>query len=170
MVANEFKMVLDKTISVEHTTNMEGRNILDESLLFNEVYSWTNTKRLKKKTLIFKVNFDKSFDSLSRFLDLLMEPRELGCKCRRWIRGCLFLSRDSLLINGAPTKEFNIKRGVTQCDLLAPFFFVIVMEGLHISMEKTCELHYFRGISLPNCNISLSHLMYVKHVTFIVEW
>lgn len=163
------KKVLHKIISSEQSAYVGGRSILDGPLLLNEIYVWA--KKLKKKILFFKVDFDKAFDSLSwDFLDSVMNQMNFDWKWRRWIRGCLSSAKASVLVNGAPTKEFDISRGVRQGDPLAPFLFIIAMEGLHVSLEKACELHYFRGISFSKENVSLSHLMYADDVTFVGEW
>lgn len=49
---------------------MEGRNILDDPLIVNEICSWA--KRVKK-VLLFKVDFEKAFDSVNwEYLDSVM--------------------------------------------------------------------------------------------------
>lgn len=58
ILVNHLKRVLDKIICPEQTAYVEGRNILDGPLLLNEIITWT--KKCKKKTLIFKVDFDKA--------------------------------------------------------------------------------------------------------------
>lgn len=35
-----------------------------------------------------------------------------------------------MLVNGSPTREFDLQRGLKQEDLLAPFLFLVVAEGL----------------------------------------
>jgi len=47
----------------------------------------------------------------------------------RWIRACVFCGNLSVLVNGSPTEEINIQRGLKQGDPLAPFLFLLVVEG-----------------------------------------
>nr|GEX44298.1 putative RNA-directed DNA polymerase, eukaryota, reverse transcriptase zinc-binding domain protein [Tanacetum cinerariifolium] len=87
--------------------------------------------------LIFKVYFEKAFDSVSwRYLDYVLLSFGFGSKCRSWIRDCLQSSRASILINGSPSFEFSIKRGLQQGDPLSPFLFNLAMEGLHGAMSN----------------------------------
>ncbi|GJS06251.1 reverse transcriptase domain, reverse transcriptase zinc-binding domain protein [Tanacetum coccineum] len=61
--------------------------------------------------------------------------------------GCLLSATSSILINGSPTREFNINRGLHQGDPLSPFLFIIAMEGLHVAMEdaKAAEIRTLRA-------------------------
>lgn len=161
--------VLANRLSPSQTAYVEGRSILDGPLILNEIIAWAKAR--KRKLLIFKVDFEKAFDCLSwEFLNSVMEQMEFGWKWRRWIMSCLASGKASVLVNGSPSKEFDITRGVRQGDPLAPFLFIIAMEGLKVSVDKACELHFFRGVSIPSHGISLSHLMYADDVTFIGEW
>ncbi|GJU36852.1 RNA-directed DNA polymerase, eukaryota, reverse transcriptase zinc-binding domain protein [Tanacetum coccineum] len=87
--------------------------------------------------LLFKVDFEKAFDSVSwKYLDFILLSLGFGSKWRSWIRACLHSSRASILINGSPISEFSIKRGLRQGDHLSPFLFILVMEGLHCAMSN----------------------------------
>ncbi|GKD88982.1 RNA-directed DNA polymerase, eukaryota [Tanacetum coccineum] len=72
------------------------------------------------------------------------------------------------LINGSPTMEFHLERGLRQGDPLAPFLFILAMEGFHIAMEDAIEAKKFIGINIGD--ICLSHLIYADDVIVLGEW
>nr|KAJ0193757.1 hypothetical protein LSAT_V11C800390710 [Lactuca sativa] len=93
-----------------------------------------------------------------------------GNRWRFWIQGSLASSRASVLINGVPTKEFPITKGVRQGDPLSPFFFIIAMEGLNVAMRSAIQNSLYSGISLPNNGPSIYHLFYADDVLFVGDW
>ena len=98
--------------------------------------------------MVFKVDFEKAFDSLRwDYLDLIMDNLGFGGKWRSWIFGCLHNARSSVLVNGSPTSEFDIRRGLRQGDPLSPFLFILAMEGLHMLTCKAVNSEIFKGAS-----------------------
>lgn len=93
-----------------------------------------------------------------------------GSKWRQWVHGCLHSSRASVLINGSPTCEFGISKGVRQGDPLSPFLFIIAMEGLNVVLEAAKVNGIFKGIQIPNHGPTLSHLFYADDALFVGEW
>ncbi|GJW81292.1 RNA-directed DNA polymerase, eukaryota [Tanacetum coccineum] len=94
----------------------------------------------KKQAIIFKVDFEKAYDSVRwDYLDEVMKKfgfRERWCS---WIQGCLKSSRGSVIMNGSPTKEFQFYKDLKQGDPLSPFLFILVMESLHISFQRVVD-------------------------------
>ncbi|MCH80591.1 LINE-1 reverse transcriptase like, partial [Trifolium medium] len=66
----------------------------------------------------------------------------------------------SVLVNGSPTPEINIQRGLKQGDPLAPFLFLLVAEGLGGLMKKAVEINRFQGFEIGRQNVVISHLQY----------
>nr|GEU65765.1 reverse transcriptase domain, reverse transcriptase zinc-binding domain protein [Tanacetum cinerariifolium] len=138
-------------------------------LILSEVIDWY--KRRKKKMLLFKVDFEKAFDSVSwRFLDHVMDKLGFSSSWRRWIKAGLLSSRASILINGSPTTEFSLKRGLRQGDPLSPFLFIIIMEGLHVALKDGLSTNMFRGVNVGSPSIRLSHLFYADDVIIFSDW
>ncbi|GJX46553.1 RNA-directed DNA polymerase, eukaryota [Tanacetum coccineum] len=57
------------------------------------------------------------------YLDDVLISFGFGPKWRSWIRGSLSSGKASILVNGSPTSEFHLYRGLKQGDPLAPFLY-----------------------------------------------
>ena len=138
ILANRLAEVVNKLVCHEQSTFISGRQILDGPLMLSEVIEWY--KYRKKKLMIFKVDLEKAYDSVSwKYLDYVLNQFGFGEKWREWIRECFHLARTSILVNGSPTAEFSIKKGLRQGDPLSPFLFILIMEGLHIAIRDAIQ-------------------------------
>ncbi|XP_071695366.1 secreted RxLR effector protein 78-like [Rutidosis leptorrhynchoides] len=108
----------------------------------------------KKKGIIFKVDFEKAFDSLNWcFLFEVMKCTGFGSKWIKWIESCLKSAFISILINGSPTKHISLGRGVRQGDPLSPFLFISAVEGLNILTKVAIENGLFKGVEVGDENV-----------------
>ncbi|GJR59356.1 RNA-directed DNA polymerase, eukaryota [Tanacetum coccineum] len=85
----KLSLVIPDLISDVQSAFVANRQILDGLFIINELISWCKYK--KKKAMIFKVDFEKAFDS---------------------IQGCLNSAMGSILVNGSPTPEFKFHKGL----------------------------------------------------------
>ncbi|GKA96280.1 putative RNA-directed DNA polymerase, eukaryota, reverse transcriptase zinc-binding domain protein [Tanacetum coccineum] len=76
----------------------------------------------------------------------------------------------SILINGSPTKEFKIERGLRQGDPLSPFLFILAMEALNVAILKAQTLDIFRGAEVGIDKVPISHLQFADDALIIGEW
>nr|GEU42839.1 RNA-directed DNA polymerase, eukaryota, reverse transcriptase zinc-binding domain protein [Tanacetum cinerariifolium] len=123
----------------------------------NEVISLCKAK--KEKALLFKVDFQKAFDSVRwDHLDDILDKFGFGHTWRRWIKSCLYSSKASILVNGSPTDEFSFHMGLRQGDPLSPFLFILVMGSLYISFQRLIDRGDVPGQALRSPNLVSSIL------------
>ncbi|KAK9055104.1 hypothetical protein SSX86_026184 [Deinandra increscens subsp. villosa] len=169
VLANRIKPVMDSIISESQMAFLSDRFILDGPLIINEVISWA--KKNKKPSFIFKIDFEKAFDTLEwSFLDSVMDQMGFPSTWRGWVFGVLKSARASVLVNGSPTWEFQCSRGVRQGDPLSPFLFLIAIEAFNCMMERAALIGTFHGISLPRNGPKLTHLLFADDAIILGEW
>nr|GEX43222.1 cysteine-rich receptor-like protein kinase [Tanacetum cinerariifolium] len=76
----------------------------------------------------------------------------------------------SILVNGYPTKEFGLERGVRQGDPLSLFLFILEAEGLNALVSEAVEKGIFKGIAVGADRAVVSHLQYADDTIFFSEW
>nr|GEU64823.1 zinc finger, CCHC-type [Tanacetum cinerariifolium] len=144
------------------------KQILDGSFILDELIQWC--KRKKKQFLVFKVDFEKAYDSVRwDFLDDILRKFGFGEKWCKWIQSCLRSSRGSIILNGSPTEEFQFYKGLKQGDPLSPFLFILIMESLYLSFQRVEDARMFKGIKLGSL-VSISHMFYADDAVFIEQW
>ncbi|GJT85373.1 RNA-directed DNA polymerase, eukaryota, reverse transcriptase zinc-binding domain protein [Tanacetum coccineum] len=169
IMANRLVGVLEDIVSDVQSAFVAGRQILDGPFILNDLIQWCKSKK-KKQTMIFKVDFEKAFDSVRwDYLDEVLKKFGFGDRWCGWIHSCLRSSRGSILVNGSPTKEFQFHKGLKQGDPLSPFLFILIMESLHLSFQNVVNAGMFKGVSIGS-NLHLSHLFYADDVVFLGQW
>ncbi|GJR07923.1 RNA-directed DNA polymerase, eukaryota, reverse transcriptase zinc-binding domain protein [Tanacetum coccineum] len=168
ILANRLVVVLGDIVNEVQSAFIADRQILDGPFILNEVLQWCKSK--KKQSLIFKVDFEKAYDSVRwDFLDEVLKKFGFGDKWCTWIQSCLRSSRGSIIINGSPTAEFQFHKGLKQGDPLSPFLFILIMESLHLSFQRVVDARMFKGITLSS-SLMLSHMFYADDVIFVGQW
>ncbi|GJX79422.1 RNA-directed DNA polymerase, eukaryota [Tanacetum coccineum] len=168
ILANRLVGVLGDIVNEVQSAFISDRQILDGPFILNEVIQWCKSK--KKQSLIFKVDFEKAYDSVRwDFLDDVLKKFGFGNKWRDWIQKCLRSSRGSIIINGSPTEEFQFFKGLKQGDPLSPFLFILIMESLHLSFQSVVDVGLFKGIHLSPL-VNLSHMFYADDAVFVGQW
>ncbi|GJT75174.1 RNA-directed DNA polymerase, eukaryota, reverse transcriptase zinc-binding domain protein [Tanacetum coccineum] len=168
ILTNRLVGVLGDIVNEVQSAYISERQIIDGPFILNEIMQWC--RRRKKQSLIFKVDFEKAYDSVRwDFLDDILVKFGFGIKWRGWIQNCLNSSKGSILVNGSPTEEFQFYKGLKQGDPLSPFLFILVMESLHISFQRVVDVGMFTGIKLSS-SLNISHLFYADDAIFLGQW
>lgn len=168
-LSNRLKVVMNDLVSDSQSAFVGGRSVVDGPLILSETISWA--KKSKKQMFVLKVDFEKAYDSINwKFLLSVLEFMGFPNSWRNWIMGCLKSGRGSVIINGTPTGEFPLKRGLRQGDPLSPFLFVLAMEALRMFVSKAIDEGLIKGMRLPNNGPDLSFLCFADDVVFLGEW
>ncbi|KAJ0919470.1 putative RNA-directed DNA polymerase [Helianthus annuus] len=84
--------------------------------------------------------------------------------------GILKSARSSVLVNGAPTFQFQCEKGMRQGDPLSPLLFLVVMEALSRMFTRAREAGVIKGILTPNNGPIMSHLLYADDTIVLGDW
>nr|GEY92400.1 RNA-directed DNA polymerase, eukaryota, reverse transcriptase zinc-binding domain protein [Tanacetum cinerariifolium] len=91
------------------------------------------------------VYYFSTFKALKKIIHKLAVG--FSSKWRKWINFCLDSAYASILINGSPTKEFKLERGLRQGDPLSPFVFILAVEAFNVALVEAIDNNLFYGVS-----------------------
>jgi len=112
-------------------------------LVTNEIVD--DLKREKKRGVIVKVDYEKTYDSMN--LNFLYYMMRLGFNSK-WVKLCLESFTILSFVNGSPTEKFKPKKRLTQGDPVAPFLFLIVVEGLARMVGQATRKNLLKGVKI----------------------
>ncbi|GAU23660.1 hypothetical protein TSUD_304350 [Trifolium subterraneum] len=153
VLANRLRLVLGSVISEAQTAFIKDRQILDGILIANEVVD--EARRSKKDLMLFKVDFEKAYDSVDwGYLDAVMGRMGFPTLWRKWITECGITARGSPISFPLP----DGRRGLT-CDdgghggawanvraLRAVLVLFETMSGLKVNFDKSMLV----GVNIPD--------------------
>ena len=147
VLANRLKKVMGKIVSKSQNTFVEGRQILDASLIANEAID--SMQKSESGDIFCKLDIGKVYDHVNwSFLFWLLERMGFGTKWISWIEWCISTVCFSILINKTPSGFFQSFGGLRQRDPLSPYIFVTVMEVLSCLLKRTNEGGFCQGGNL----------------------
>ncbi|GKV51190.1 hypothetical protein SLEP1_g57860 [Rubroshorea leprosula] len=168
LLANRLKKVLHQVVGEQQTAFLSGRQLMDGVLIANEVID--EAKKKKRKTIMFKIDFEKAYDKVSwEFLEYMMQRMGFCDKWRKWIGECLRTSLVSVLVNGSPTRQFSVTKGLRQGDPLSPFLFLIIAEGLNGLVSNATQKGLLEGVKVGSRGLKLAHLQFADDTILFGE-
>ncbi|GKE26600.1 putative RNA-directed DNA polymerase, partial [Tanacetum coccineum] len=169
ILSTRLAKVIHKLIGANQIAFLAGQQILDGCLIANEIVNYAKSE--DSRLLLFKVDFEKAFDSVNwSFLHDIMQQMGFGVKWRRWVNTCMKSASIFVLVNGSPSREFKMERGLKQGDPLSPFLFLIAAEALQVLTLKACNKCVYKGLSLAEDGANVSLLQYADDALFFGEW
>ena len=142
VLANRLRSIIGSVISDSQSAFVKGRQTLDGILVANEVVD--DARKRKKELLLFKVDFEKVYDSIDwGYLDDVMCKMGFPMLWRKWIKECIGTAIAYVLVNGSSTDEFHMEKGLRQGDPLSPFHFLLAAEGFNILMKSLVDNQLF---------------------------
>lgn len=86
-------------------------------------------KKEDNNILLFKIDFEKAYDTVDhKFLIDMLRAMNFDFKWCDWIKHCIQSAPVSILVNGSPTPEFCLEKGIRQRGPLSPFFCLVFAE------------------------------------------
>ncbi|KAJ9689326.1 hypothetical protein PVL29_014820 [Vitis rotundifolia] len=171
VLANRLKKVLDKVVSEDQNAFVRGRQILDASLIANEVIDYWHKRKVKG--LICKLDIEKAYDSINwSFLMKVLHKMGFGSRWREWIWWCISTAKFSVLVNGVPAGFFSNSKGLRQGDPLSPYLFVLGMEVLSTLIRRAAAGGFFAGCRLQGrggAELNVSHLLFADDTVIFCE-
>jgi len=160
VLACRLRSVIGSVVSDTQSAFIKRCQITDGILVANEIVD--EAHRCNKELLLFKVDFEEAFDSVDwGYLMEVMSNMDFPLLWHKWIKECIGTATASVLVNGSPTDEFCLERGLRRGDPLSPFLFLLAIEGFNILMESLLVNNIFSGFQVgSSASTTVSHLQF----------
>lgn len=165
ILARRLAKVMDPLISENQAAFVGRRQILDGIVILNEIVDEARRKKISR--FVFKADFAKAYDSVEwNYLEEMMVKMNFGRKWCNWVMECVRTASISVLINGSPSGDFRMERGLRQGDPLSPFLYLIAAEGLSLLMKKAVEVGLVESTVIGGEGVMVSHLQFADDTIF----
>ncbi|KAE8721063.1 hypothetical protein F3Y22_tig00017366pilonHSYRG00007 [Hibiscus syriacus] len=133
--------------------------IADCVLIANEVID--DISKSKKEAVLFKADFSKVYDTIDwKFLNLILMKMGFEKRWRKWVHFCILSPSIVVLVNGYPSTNFTIKRGLRQGFPLSPLLFNVIGEALSGMLNKSITTGLCGGIGVGSENVEISYIQF----------
>lgn len=171
IMVNRLKPLLPKLIAQEQGAFVEGRSILENVLLAQELLHSIERASVANGGMVVKVDMERAYYDRLRW-DYLVEvlwKYGFSEKWIKWTRGCVEDTHFSVLVNGSPTNWFSSKVGLRQGCPLSPYLFILCFDSLSRALKNAAEEGYIEGIRCgPGCP-PVTHLLYAEDCLLTVR-
>ncbi|KAL3629987.1 hypothetical protein CASFOL_026299 [Castilleja foliolosa] len=168
LLASRMAKVVESIISPCQFAFVNRRNILESNIIVNEVVD--EAQKRKNSIFLIKIDFEKAYDSIDHaFLFEILIAFGFDKKWCSWMKCFLLSASTSILINGSPTAEFLMEKGLRQGDPMSPFLFIFAAECLGMMVRKAIERGCFQQVRVGKKETEISVLQFADDTLFIGE-
>ena len=162
VLANRLKKVMNGLVNPAQNDIVEGRQILDASLIANEVID--SMQKRNERGILCKLDIEKAYDRINwSFVLKVLKRMGFWEKWVGWIEWCISTTTFFVLVNGSPKGFLGSSGGLRQGDPLLPYLFVLGMEALSLMIDKAIESGYISGYIFKERNNTvkqITHLLF----------
>ncbi|XP_050211912.1 uncharacterized protein LOC126662068 [Mercurialis annua] len=160
-LSNRLAPLLPLIISENQFGFIKGRSIHDCHMIAFELIHLAHRRR--DQMFLIKLDFKKAFDSISwDFILKMLVKMNFSTTWIKWIASFFDSAQLSVLINGSPSQNFKMERGVRQGDPLSPMLFVLAVEGHKAMLSKAVEINLIDGILVDGYSEPVSILQFAN--------
>ena len=171
VLANRLKKVLGNVVYVDQNVFVRSKQILDVSLITNEVIDFWHKR--KDKWMICKLDIEKAYDSINwNFLMNVLHKMSFGSRWMEWIWWCISTTKFFVPIHEVPAGFFSNTKGLRQGDPLSPYLFVLGMEVLSALIRRATDGGFISGCRLWGrgmMKMNVSHLLFADDTIIFYE-
>ncbi|KAL0740389.1 hypothetical protein Bca4012_081902 [Brassica carinata] len=168
ILVKRLKAILPDVILPNQTAFVQGRLLIENTLLASEIVQGYHRERGPKRITI-KVDIAKAFDTIRwEFIFQCMRGLKLPELFIRWVQACVCTTSFSVGFNGSLHGYFKGRRGLRQGDPLSPYLFVLAMNCLSLSLNKATQLGQINYH--PKCaRTGLTHLCFADDLLIFCD-
>ncbi|GJS45242.1 RNA-directed DNA polymerase, eukaryota, reverse transcriptase zinc-binding domain protein [Tanacetum coccineum] len=152
LLANRFSTVLNKLVSPTQSAYISGQQILDSPLMVSEIIEWY--RKHDKRLMIFKVDFEKAFDSDS------YDIQQITCSLNSFYQASglrINIAKYNLFAIGVSAKELQTMAHVTGCQASSfpiSYLGLPIGKSMHYLLNWNILVDKFKS-KLSNWKVSL---------------
>lgn len=168
ITANRLKSVLSKCITINQSTFIKERLLIENVLLAMELVKDYHKDDISHR-FAMQIDISKAFDSVQwPFLINTLTALGLPEKIISWISLCITSASFSVQVNGELAGYFQSKRGLRQGCSLSPYLFVICMNVLSKMLDEAAVEGKI-GYHPRYKNIVLTHLYFADDLMIFAD-
>lgn len=128
-------------------------------------------KRQKQKEIIFKIDFEKAYDTVSWcFLFEVLERKNFPLEFINWIKAYVMGGRVYVNMNGVRSEVFRTYRGLRQGDPLPPILFNLVSDTLASVFDRAKDFGWLSDLTPQLVPGGLTHHQYVDDTVIFMPF